>query len=104
MEGTWLARIPISPDSAGMLTWTLLAQGSVSSDDSALLCSYMARRKDFDLFMAGYFAGGVGAGNSYTSAVLKTDYIKTQSISDHLYNSTTQMCLAAETVPGEAKS
>lgn len=24
MEGTWLARTPISPDSAGMLTWTLL--------------------------------------------------------------------------------
>lgn len=23
MEGTWLARTPISPDSAGMLTWTL---------------------------------------------------------------------------------
>jgi hypothetical protein len=22
MEGTWLARIPMSPDSAGMLTWT----------------------------------------------------------------------------------
>ena len=24
MEGTWLARTPISPDSAGILTWTLL--------------------------------------------------------------------------------
>ena len=49
MEGTWFARTPISPDSAGMLTWTLrhclAGDDLVTEDDSRqrthpLICRY----------------------------------------------------------------
>jgi hypothetical protein len=39
MAGTWLARIPISPDSAGMFTWTLFLgiSSAIRSQGSIIL-------------------------------------------------------------------
>lgn len=53
MDGTWLARIPISPDSAGTLTWTL---GVVSY---VCLYMYVCRAKSQHIGMKNVGMGGL---------------------------------------------